>query len=443
MFRLHDQTRRRVSMGGFLLLCVVPVAGVSLWCAARHWPGRVEAEARRLSREIGLQVSLEGVRYLRPGVVRYEKLRLADPETGRTVLGCSALEARWTKTADDSGPRVWSLGLVATTPDIEAANFNQLAQLLGRLLRSQTGQPVAEARLTSKEARLRWAEDSLTLTSVEAGFGTSPQGAQIWASFSLADAETAKPVRIRVARNCQIAPAATDFELDTGGATLPCQAVAMGLSIPQLLTPHSRFAGSIWASRSAEGWSGQMAGQLLEVDLGRLMTDFSPYELSGTAQLGIESARFRAGRLEEVTGTLAAGPGMVSRSLLDAAVGRLGLVRGAEPQTPGPLAPYEWLALAFRIDASGLELRGRCPAAGPGAILIDRRNRLLSEPVIQPRPVVTLVRTLVPGSGLEVPATEQAAWLIRYLPPAQATHDDGFQAPPPRPDAHPIRRAAR
>ena len=95
-------------------------------------------------------------------------------------------------------------------------------------------------------------------------------------------------------------------------------------------------------------------------------------------------ARFQRGHLEAVTGVLSSGQGVISRSLLTAAIDRLGLVRGNEPSTPGEFVPYDQMNVAFLLNPQGLQVQGRCQAGGTGAILADRYGPLLCDPKIQP-----------------------------------------------------------
>ena len=447
MFRLHDNTRRRICRAVFLLLCVVPTAGVSVWCARRHLPGVAAAEAQRLERELGLGVSLAGLRYLRPGRVLYEGLELADPETGRPLLRCRALEADWQQFTDREGRPRASLVLIASQPEIEAAAAHPqvgarqvgapLGELLDRVLRRATilrmvpGGSRTDVRLAAGQLTLRAADGSQTLSGLRGSIESFAGGTQAEASFRLAGIETPQPIRIRIVRNRQITPPATGFELDTGGGAVPCGLLAVGLPLLERLGPRSRLRGYIWASQTGDnqtstGWEGEFAGQVYDVDLDDLVTGHFPHKLGGVAQVTVQSARFRRQRLEEASGTLVAGPGVISRSLIDAAVEQLGLVRGVEPQTPGELVPYEQLAAGFLIDARGLRLQGGCSGAGhrsealvAGTILADRQGPLLGEPVVQPQPVVALVRTLVPASQHQVPATRQTDWLIGHLPVPQ------------------------
>lgn len=424
MFRLHDTTRRRICRAAFLLLCVTPTVGVLLWCVQRHLPGVAGTEALRLERELGLKVSLEGLRHLRPGRVMYEGLELADPETGRPVLRCRELEADWSQTTDQQGrPKAW-LVLAASQPEVEAAGVEQLAEVLDRVLRCRTGGPQLDVRLVPGQLTLRTADGPQTLTELQGRVESLPGGTQATVNFRLAGIETPEPIRIRLVRNRQTTPPTTGFELDTGGGAVPCGLLAVGLTALEQLGPKSRLRGYIWASQASDGrrpanWDGELAGEVFDVDLDHLVTAHFPHKLSGTAQVTVQSARFRGARLEEAGGTLVAGPGAISRSLIDAAVGQLGLVRGAVQPASGDLVPYDQLAMAFWIDSRGLQLQGRCSASVPGPILVGRQGALLGHAALQPQPVAALLRTLVPASRHQVPATRQTGWLMGHLPVPQ------------------------
>ncbi len=445
MFQLRDRTRRRICIAAFFPLCVLPTVVVCGWCVTRHLPAHVTSEARRLTGQLGLDVSLRGLQHLRPGVVRYEGLELADLETGGTLLRCPLLEARWTGDAHGQGPRRPALVLIASEAEIDSAAFGQLGQLLHRVLQRPIGRPQVDVRLSCGEVSLRSDDSSQSLTELHGSIEHLEGGSQARVSFRLAsdaapqdappqDASpqdtAAEPIKIRIVRNRQTTPPTSGFELDTGGGAVPCSLLAKGIPLLSPLGPHSRFLGYLWANQVSDGgapaqWHGEMAGRLLDVDLGALVTGRFPHKLSGIAQVTIHSARFRQPRLEEALGELVLGPGLISRSLIDAAHGQLNLVRAAAPETPGELVPYEQLAVAFLIDAEGLKLQGRCPGAEPGTILVDRHGPLLGQPLVQPQPVVALLRTLVPASDVQVPASRQTDWLIHRLPVPQVIYPEG------------------
>jgi hypothetical protein len=427
--RLHEALRRRLCVLAFLLLCVAPTAAVLAWGVSRHLPWYVRAEAERLAGPLGLEVSLDRVFHPRPGVVVYEGLQLTDPETGRAILHCRQLRAAWSKPADANTTARQTLSLAASGAEIDAAGLDRLVELIQRGLRRGPGWADIEVCLNALEVSVRSAPSARMMTGVE-GFLRPVHGGsygEIW--FRLAGTETAEPVRIRIGRDRGKKPPCTGLEFYTGGGAMPCSLLALGLPGLDRLGPQSRFRGRIWMNETPEGQTCDLTGQFAEIDLERLLGDRFPHTLGGTAQLTVEQARLQEGRLQQAAGSLTAGPGAVSRSLLDSAIQSLGLAQGVEPPGTGDLVAYEQLAVAFQLDGAGLRLRGVCPVPGPGTVMVGPSSRLLAEPDArwQPLPVASLVRTLVPPNRADVPAARQADWLWRVLPPPEAAAPESPQ----------------
>ena len=431
MFQLHDKTRFRICLAGFAVLCVLPTLLVGGWCLSRHLPGYARAEAEQLGRQLGMTVRLDGLKHVRPGVMLYEGLELGDPETGQTVLRCRLLEIAQESADGEQGQTRTVLRITAAQPEVEAASLHRVWQCLQRTMEGSYGKLDADVRLAAAEVTLRAGDGSQTMTNVEGAIETLPGGTRAEVHFRLAGVDTPEPIGIRIVRNRQVSPPASGFELYTGGGELPCNVLAMGLEELKPLGPRCCFRGYIWANETADGWEGEVTGQLVNLDLGRLVTDHFPHKLTGNGQLTIQSARFRHGRLEEGSAIVAAGPGTIDRSLLAAAIDRLSLVAGKEPPPGGDCIAYEELSLCATFDAHGLRLCGRCNAAKPGTILSDGRDCLLGEPS-QPQPVAALVQTLVPQSAVQVPASRQTDWLLRHLPVPEVMPPPGTEAIPPQ-----------
>jgi len=428
MFPLHDKTRRRICLAGFFLLCVVPTVLVAGWCIVRCRPGRVAAEAQRLSRELGLDVSLDDVQYPQPGVIRYVGLELTDPETGCTMLQCRTLLAQRTEVADRQEQPKETLLLTVAEPIVEAAALDRVGQWLHRMLALPVGRTPLDVRLVASEVVLLPGETPAQeerLREFGGGVQSFAGGSQAWANFRIAGRDALEPIRVRMVRGRGDSQPTVGFELDTGGAVVPCRALAWGWPALEPLGPQSGFSGRIRASRVAagtthSGWDGEIRGEFTAVDLGCLVSERFPHQLTGIAEVTIDRARFRQGRLEEVAGTLSVGPGEMSRSLWEAAVTSLQLQPPVQAVASGDPIPFEQLALTYVLDSQGLTLQGRCPAAPPGTILVDRYGRFLGEPA-GPLPVAALLQTLVPTGEVRVPATRQTDWLMRYLPVPSAT----------------------
>jgi hypothetical protein len=415
MFQLHDTTRRRLCLAGFLSLGLAPALLVGGWCFSRHLPGEVQAEAHALSRRLGFDVKLSGVKHLRPGTLLYENFEAADPETGETIFRCRLLEVA----AGEASPAPQSRPMIVMTasqPEVEAAALERIWRCLQGTLEGSRGPLEADMQFAASELTLHASSASQTLTAIQGRLENLPGGTHAQLEFRLVGADTPEPARIRVGRDRQASPPTSRFELYTGDGELPCHLLAMGLAELRPLGPRCRFRGYIWASETPDGWQGEVTGQLAELDLGGLVSDHFSHRMSGMAEVVIQSARFRQGRLEEGSVILAAGPGTIDRSLMEAASARLGLVTGRGPLPEGDQIGYDQLAFSATLDMQGLRLCGRCSTAEPGTVLSEGRRSLLGQPERQPAPAVALVRTLVPDSVVQVPATRQTDWLLRRLP---------------------------
>ncbi len=423
MLPLYDKNRRQICVAGFLVLGVLPTLLVGGWCANRHAPGHVEAAASSLSKQIGLNVKLGGLQYLRPGVVLYEQVEAVDPETGKTVFRCRLMEVADTTQIDPQGQRRPVMAITASQSEVETASLDRIRQCLARAMEGFSGPMETDVQLSASELTLRAAQNSQTLADVNGSMEEVAGGMQAQLFFRLAGVQTPDPARIRMVRNRQVSPPASGYELDTGSGELPCSVLALGLRELKSLGSRCRFHGYLAANETTDGWQGEIVGQLADVDLGGLVTDHFPHKLTGRGEVTIQSARFYRGRLEEGSVIVAAGPGTIDRTLAASAVDRLGLVP-VESFPDGDSVPYEQLAFSATLDAQGLRLQGRCTGVEPGTVLSQGSRRLIGEAPQQMASAAALVQTLAPQNTIQVPASRQTDWLLRHLPMPEVMASD-------------------
>jgi hypothetical protein len=201
--------------------------------------------------------------------------------------------------------------------------------------------------------------------------------------------------------------------------------LAAGLPELGTLGSRCRFRGYIYANQDSgrhpiDNWSGGVTGQFTGVDLDRLVTDHFPHKLSGAADVDIKTAKFHHNRLEAATGTIVGGPGVISRSLLQAAVKHMQFSSGVELELLRDQVPYNRLALDLFMDSRGLRIDGRCSSPQSGIVMTNDRLCLLAAPAAQYQPATALIKTLVPESTVQVPATNQTDWLVTHLLMPQA-----------------------
>jgi len=405
MLALHDRTRYALCLLALLFFGILPAIGVVGWCVVSRTFTAADRVAADWSCRLGVEVSLDSARHLRPGQWRYENVRLADPETGQSLLQCQTVELAWTNDANGK-----QLALTLAGLQTDGIALNRLARVVADLLEARGGLREPRLRFAANSLAIRQGDQTQHLADLQGSLQTISGGVLGELAFRLEG--SAEPTRIRVGRNRQTLPPATGFEIHTGKDGLPCLLLAHAIGAMGKAGPRSRFTGYLGANHAADGWQGELAGQFSEIDFG-LWADWFPHKLNGVGQIEVAMARFRRGHLEEARGNVRGGAGWISRSLLAACAAQWGLT-AENPRTQSDLAPYERLAFDFQLDGQGLRLIP--PADADGALMVDRYGRLLSQPNSAPIPVTRLVQLLLPPSDHQMPACRQSERLLPWLP---------------------------
>ncbi len=417
MFQLRDRTRRSIALALFSLLCVAPTVGVLAWALAARSPWHARSEAQRLGWRLGLSVSLSAVKHPRPGVTVYEGLELADPATGRVVIRCPRLEARWEPDVDQEKQKRDFLVLRSFGAVVDTGESEELHRLLDRLLACRVGWPGAFVRWDESEITLRGNVAPTKLAGFRGRVESLSKGTWAGLAFRCEDAKQGKLASICFSRDRQAPSPVLHVNLTTGEASVPCALLALGWGELATLGPQSQFCGEITADLADGTWDGQVRGHFSGVDLDGLVTRRFPHTLSGSGQIFLDHSEFRRGRIEKAAGWLVAiHGGSISRSLLESAARALSLEAptGAGPE---PIQAFEQLGFWFAIDAGELQLQGRCPLESQQgtALVLGRNGLLLDAPRPQPLPAAALVQALVPQGPVQVAAAPQAEWLLERL----------------------------
>ncbi len=420
MFPLHDRTRRRIALTAFGAFCALPTLLILLWGFSRQMPWHTGAEVRRLEAALGLRVRVDRAWNTQPGVWRYDGFSLDDPETGQRLLQCEQIEVHYTGRGS-SAPA--TLVLHARRPVANEAGATALYRLLSRAMQGQMGRAPLDWQWTAEEFALGEGPAVVHLAGLSGGAQSHPGGVKAQLRFRLAGGDETEPAHVELFRNRLTSPAGLELKLDTGATPLPCHLLAAGLPAFRSLGPHGQFRGYLRADQTSHGWRGELTGHFAGVDLGHLVRERFAQQLTGVGEVTIERARFDGSRVEEASGSIAVGPGTIGRRLLDAAVEQMRLIRSAPPTEGDDPVPYRQLAASWRIHAGGLRIEGRCLSSGPGTLLAGTEPWQVGEPIVQPVPVASLVRTLVCDEPVEVPAAPQAAWLLRHLPLPETARD--------------------
>ena len=426
MFSLHETTRIWICRAAFVALCLVTTGMVAAWCLAVHLPHYRHGHEEAIYRRLGWHATLHAASTPRPALLLYEGLELSDPASRQLLVRAPFVEVQNAGNAASV-----TLAYPAT---INGLRLDALLHSAEQLLQAERHAGPIALRASSLTLHLDGVDR--TLNDVEGSCEWGGDQHQIRASFRVASAgeavpSVAQPVVVEVSLQPKVdSQGECVVKVVTGSAPLPCDLIASWWPAAKRLGPGSTFSGSITGTRTDGRWKLELSGTIDQIDLVSLIAPF-PHTLSGTGQLTLDRATVEDGRLVSATGKLIAGPGTISRSLVDAAQNnlQLGIARRTLLSRGNRIA-YQQLNLAFDVDATGLSLRGEIPEAD-GALLVDAQHVVVRQAAVDRLPVVNLLRTLVPQTTVQVPATRETAPLTAFLPVPPVMAPPGSEAPLP------------
>jgi hypothetical protein len=424
MFAIHQRVRRRICQTGFCLFCVMPTTGLLAWTMTLTTAGHAARCQQELGRWLGMEARFTRVRYPQPGLSLYQGFELLDTETQELVLRCRTLSVT------DAGRK-----LILEPSDIEVSA--EQAQKVARLLMRRLSREIASEKaiwVVPTSVTVRSAAGDQTYDDVEGRIESLPDQSTATLRFRLPEPEAGEPPFLSVVRQ-HVGDTATTVKLDTMSARLPVSIFAPWLDLRHLLGDDAAFQGTLTIGASGDGWSGELAGVLTDVDFERLVTRRFPHQLNGRATLVIEQSKIENGRLVEASGQILSESGTIGGSLLVSAVELLGCMPGRLPFANGKIYRYRDLSVEFTVDERGLLLEASPYANPPGAILLNYHrdahgDTMLSASAPSFVPLIQLVKALVPESTVQVPATKETAALIPWLPLPVIVPPDGDDRTP-------------
>jgi hypothetical protein len=419
----------------FVLLAIVPTLGTCGWLVSQsaafvgetgNQPPDSKALARELSRRLGLTVEFDAAEFTTAEIpdskvheagadrgLRLIGIRLSDPETGELLATAQSADA----VSEQSG---WQIAL--SQAQANAQHIGRLVATLHERLLCGSADDVQSGRLQARELIILGGDESLTLVDFVAEYSLTASGPQLVVEFRPAGANSnSLPARLAASRNRDVSPPATLVEIDTAGHPLPVSLCAPFAGEPLAAWGGVTFRGTakfVPAGRGERGPGGTLAGTFSGLELDRLVSERFPHQLSGRADLVIEQGTLAAGRLQMLRGRLLAGRGGISPSFIAAAREHLGLSTplGEAALAAERLLPFSRLAISFQLDGQSLELAGQAGRPNENILVVDTQGALLSAPRSHRTAAVNLLRTLVPASEVQVPATQQTSSLVGLFP---------------------------
>lgn len=424
MFSLHETTRIRLCRAAFVALCLGPLCAVVAWSVVVRLDWYRQAHERAIAARSGWTARLDEASTPRPNLLLYRGLKLADPNSGQLLAQLPFVEI------DSSGAAVVvRLPYPAMVNGTRLDAFWKLAQ---ELARSSDGAEHVSFEARNLTVHLEDGDQSFTDLVGELDGSEGQALGKLSFCRAIAGNQAPEPCEVMLTRSQHAGTLVHSIELSTGSTPLPSSLIASIWPGALQLGKTSTFAGRISAIEQSGAWRTELRGELSRIDLDLLVSPF-PHKLSGLATARLDRVTIVGGRLENAAGSLSAGPGEISRSLVLSAQTHLH-VRAADQVISGPgnSLPYLQLCAGFEVGPEGMTLRGAVPRT-KGALLVDEQFVLVEEAPVSFQPLVDLVRTLVPRSEVHVPATRETVMLTNALQMPSIVREHGQEQPIARP----------
>jgi hypothetical protein len=441
MFPLTRPYRQAAATLALVVLTVAPTVYVVATAWKINRPGHRHAVEGEIGRLLGLQVTLDAVRYPRPGEVVYQGVVVRQAEPRRKgvvteVARAATVRVRW---------RDRELTVEAEGLRLRAEGPRQAMELVGTLLQ-RPGEPAYErVSLTAPTCDLDLGAgvSPFRFREVIGEFVADPAAPGLKASYRLVGKDSATRCELSLTRDRKTEPVRTTLAFKTmEGLPLPARVLDPFFDSVGWLGPDARVDGALTLRQSgSKDWEAEFQGALHDVDLAELVNRrFPTHRLAGKARLTVQSARWaeRPGQgygWVEARGELASGPGVIGFGLLQALRTEMNFRPGpklARAVSAGQVdLDFRALALSFAMTPDGeIRLGGGFGSELPGDAVLAGETAPLAYAPRGAANVRGLIKTLFPVTridhGVMVPLTEKSRLLLCLpVPPDLASKPIG------------------
>jgi hypothetical protein len=425
MFPLTRPFRQGLATALLVLLTVVPTILVAAYAWRINRPGHIRDVEIELGRQLGLQVTLQAVRYPKPGEVLYQGIVLRQEELrgkGLTEIARAEL-LRLVRSDRDLTVHAENLKLSGESPKQAMAQVSTLIQRTGVL-------PFDRIHLAAPTCELELTRDALrySVQDLAGEFVADRSNPTLRVAYRLAEPGTGTRCELTLNRDRSTDPARTILALKTlEGVPLPARVLDVFIDSVGWLGPKAKVEGTLLlAQRGAADWEADFQGNLLDVDLATLVGGrFPRHHLSGIARVALQSACWgdRPGQgtgWREARGELIASTGSIGVSFLNALAREMKFRLSPRMTRLDPRkteVEFRSLGIGFEMQSSGeIVLTGALGSEfGPESVLVSGTAPLLFAPT-GTASVHGLIKTLFPvadaSPGVMVPLTTESRLLL-------------------------------
>ncbi|MCM2369415.1 hypothetical protein [Aporhodopirellula aestuarii] len=419
---MHERTTRAIARWLFVGCCALPTV-LTMFAILVTWTPWYHNRARHaLENHVelltGLHVQIGDFERADPSTWRLSDVRLADPETLRTVAKIRTV--CWIAESENTVIRL-------SQPEIRVEMLDHVASLVHDRFLCRPDLTSVPVRIAADDVTLRGQSTAQTLQDFDTYLETRDN--VVWATVRCIPAgqrPDSEGVMVEVTRDRSASPPVTAWSLQTGELRMPLDVIADYFPFLGRLGSDATFDGTMSASRQdgvvAEPWAFSLAGRFRNIDLGQLTQDL-PHRVTGRGDVSIDRCQLDRDGSVNVAGQLMAGEGWMSASILP----RLAEDLGCELTVPiEDDFGFDALALRFDLYAAQLRVEGACRSISgrewlPSDVVVSAGGR----PIVLSKgrwlPATHLLRLVAPPHSVSVPISGQTTgllWLLR--PPRHA-----------------------
>jgi hypothetical protein len=323
MFPLSRPQRQVAATLAVLILTVAPTVFVALTAWQIGRPSHRRAVEAEISRQLGLQATVDAVRYPRPGEVVYQGvvLRQQEPRREGPIEVARAVSVRLRR------------GVRELTFETEGLRFRgesprQVLAQVGALLQRSAGGPLERVSLSAPTCDLDLGAGvaPFELRDVIGDFLADPVAPTVRASYRVVSAGASPRCELTLTRDRKGETVRTSLAMKTmEGPPLPARVFDPFFDAEAWLGSGAKAEGTLTLRQEgASDWEAEFQGHLVDIDLTSLVDRrFPEHRLKGRARLTVDAARWgdRPGQgfgWVEARGELTAGPGVIGLGLIQA-----------------------------------------------------------------------------------------------------------------------------
>lgn len=323
MFPVSRPYRQAIATFVLVVVSVLPTLYVVMTAWRISRPGhRHEVEAE-IGRMLGVQVTLDAVRYPRPGEVVYSGVTFKQEEPrkkGLVEVG-RAKVIRLQRSDRELTLEAEGLRIRAESPRLAMAQVGTWLQRSGDSTYERIGLTAHTLDLD-----LGAGVPPYQMREVVGNFLTDEAEPTVRVSYRVVSPGASTRCELTLTRDRRADPVRTTLAFKTmEGLPLPAKVLAPFFDTEDWLGGNAKVEGALTLRQEgAKDWEAEFQGGLLDIDLSNLVNGrFPNHRLSGRGRLTINSARWtdRPGQgfgWAEARGELDAGPGVIGFGLLQA-----------------------------------------------------------------------------------------------------------------------------